>query len=114
MQMLQTPPVLDQIRREPIEQFRIRRTRAVQTKVTRCFDDSGAEVKLPDAIRDDAGGQWVCGINYPFRQRKTPLSLWHVRLKLVRPEINRCRRDDLFLFLQSLTAMESMRRTRLL
>src|SRR5258705_12611250 len=53
---------------EPIEELRMGRRDALCTKVILGFDDSFAEVLLPDAVDDDAGGERVFGISDPFRE----------------------------------------------
>jgi hypothetical protein len=54
--------------RQPIEQFRMRRQRALDAEVVLGFDQTFAEVLLPHAVHEDAGGQRVLRRHQPFRE----------------------------------------------
>ena len=44
---------------------------ALGAKIVFGFDDTFAEVSLPDAVDEDAGGEWVFGIDDPFGEVET-------------------------------------------
>ena len=54
---LQRPAVLDEARREIVEQLRMRRLFALRAEIARRGDEGLPEVPAPDAIDDDARGE---------------------------------------------------------
>ena len=58
-------PVVGEFAREPVEQVRVRWPFALQAEVFRGFDDSYAEVVLPDAIDEDTTGKGIVAIDEP-------------------------------------------------
>ena len=69
MEPLEAPTVLNKVHRQPIEQLRMRRRLSQVTEVTWSRYDPLAKMLLPDAVDDDARGQWVVGLANPLRQR---------------------------------------------
>ena len=62
MQRFDRPAGLDELPRQPVEQFRVRGPLAFGTEVARRADDPFAEVMLPDAVDHHTGRQRVvCG-----------------------------------------------------
>ena len=68
VQVLDPPAVLDEIDRQPVEQFGMRRGIAHHAEVARRADQAPSEVVMPDAVDDYASGQRVCRVGQPIRQ----------------------------------------------
>ena len=68
MQFLERPTVLNKRRRQPVEQFRVRRPLARAAKVIRVTGNRLAEVPLPYAIHHHARRQRVVPAGNPLRQ----------------------------------------------
>ncbi len=62
----------DEIRREPIEKFRVRGRRAVVAKIVGRVHQARAEMVLPNAIDDHARGKRIFRAHNPLRQRHAP------------------------------------------
>ncbi len=71
MQAFDSPTVLNQIRRQVVEQLRVRRLAALGAEVVRVGGQSRAEVILPDAVDDGARGQAVVGMGDPASERQS-------------------------------------------
>ena len=56
---------------QPVEEFGMRWRAALGAKIVFGFNDAFAEVALPDAVGEDAGGEWVFGIDNPFGEVQT-------------------------------------------
>ena len=54
MQRLQSPATVDKFRGQPVEQFRMRRSRPLHTEVILRFDETSPEELLPNAIDRDS------------------------------------------------------------
>ena len=65
MQFLQAPAALHELDRQPVEQLRVRRRRALTAEVVLGLDNPSAEVLLPHAIDGHARGQRVTRIHQP-------------------------------------------------
>src|SRR5260221_8715256 len=65
MNGLLTPPLPDELAREPVEQFGMRGPRALRAEIVLAFDDPFAEVRLPDAVHGDARRQGIARIDDP-------------------------------------------------
>src|SRR5207249_4779361 len=59
---------IPEARRQPVEQFWVRRAVAVEAEVVGGGDQAAAEVVVPDAVHDDAGGERVGGVDDPVGQ----------------------------------------------
>ncbi|MFM1944029.1 MAG: hypothetical protein RI897_3011 [Verrucomicrobiota bacterium] len=59
------PSVLDEFGGEPVEEFRVSGRDAVGAEVTGGGGDAGAEGVVPEAVDEDAGGEWVLGVGDP-------------------------------------------------
>jgi len=63
---LEAPAAGDELRREPVEQLRMRRLGAVDAEVAGRVHEAGAEVVVPDAICHYAGRQRILHGRQPF------------------------------------------------
>src|SRR6266566_540391 len=54
--------------RQPVEQFGMRRRRALRAKIIFRFDESAPEILLPDAVDLHAGGQRILRVHNPASQ----------------------------------------------
>ena len=68
MHRFDRPAVIQEPRREPIEQFGMRRSLPHNPEVIGCLHKSGAEQLIPHAIDGDPRRQRVLGAYRPFRQ----------------------------------------------
>ena len=68
MDRFQMPTVADQFRSQPIEQFGMAGSIAVVPEIIWCFHDALAEVMLPKAIHQNAGGEGLLRIDQPLSQ----------------------------------------------
>ena len=59
MQGLETPAGVDEAQGQPVEQLGMAGGFGTQAEVAGRLDEAGAEVVLPDAVDQDAGGEWV-------------------------------------------------------
>ena len=72
MQSFDLPAMLDEVRGQPVEEFGVGWLVALGAEIVRCFDNPFSEVRLPDAIDDDARGQRVVITGDPFSQSESP------------------------------------------
>ena len=72
MHGLHAPAMLDEERRQPVQQLRVRRLSAHLAEIIGVRRQAPAEMVLPDSIDHDAGRQRVAGIRDPPRQGRTP------------------------------------------
>ena len=63
--VLDVPAALLELDREPVEQLRVRRPLALGAKVVEHLAQALAEVELPEAVDEDAGGERVVPRNEP-------------------------------------------------
>ncbi len=68
LQCAHIPAASNELARQPIQQLRMRRRRALRTKVLARLDQSDAKELLPDTIDGDASGQRMIGIDQPAGQ----------------------------------------------
>ncbi len=61
LEVFGVPSGFDKFGGEPVEEFGVGGGLGLHAEVFGCFDDSGAEVLLPEAVDGDAGGEWVVG-----------------------------------------------------
>ena len=108
MHLLHTPAAADELRREPIEQFRVRGFHAHAAKITRCLDEAGAEVALPEAIHHHAGGERILRAGDPLREREASLLLGRFLRELQIAQGAEHRGHDGFLRLLGIAAIEHM------
>src|SRR5262249_55419359 len=66
MDMFQAPAVGSEFRREPIEQFRLRRTIALRSEIFGRRDEAASEILLPDSTDDDARHGGMACIDEPL------------------------------------------------
>ena len=71
--MLQTPAVRDEFTRQIVQQLGMARWVATDAKVTWSIHQTLAEMMMPEAIHNDAGGEWVFGMGDPVRQSEATL-----------------------------------------
>ena len=69
MQFLDAPAVLNEGRSQVVEQFRIGGAIAHDAEVAAGADETGAEVSLPDAVHDHAGGEGIFRVGQPVGER---------------------------------------------
>src|SRR3954466_6842276 len=60
--------MIDEIAREPIQSFGVRRRGSLLTEVFGSADEPASEEVRPDAVYEDAGGQRVMRVGKPSRQ----------------------------------------------
>src|SRR2546421_2617961 len=70
LHFLQRPSLLDEGRRQPVQQPGICRWEAGTTKISRRLDDAFAEMMLPKAVHHDAGGERIVRAGDPFCKRQ--------------------------------------------
>ena len=82
MHFLHAPAALNKFRGEPIEKFRMRGLRTGEAEVVWGGDQAASEMILPDAIHENAGGEWVFRTRYPLGEcdpppagRKLPITI---------------------------------------
>src|SRR5262249_49468541 len=68
MERLQPPTVLDEFRREPVEQLRVAGPLAVLSKIVRGLDQTHAKMMLPETVDDYSRREGMAGIDQPTRQ----------------------------------------------
>ncbi len=68
MQPLDAPAILDEVHRQPVEQFRMRRQAPRATEIAQRLDDAATEVMMPDAIHEDARSKWMLWLSQPPRE----------------------------------------------
>ena len=68
MQPLDRPAATHELRRQPVEQLRVRRCFAAEAEVRRGRDEALAEMPLPDAVDHHACCQRIVGRGHPVRQ----------------------------------------------
>ena len=73
---LDAPAALDELGREPVEQFRMRRPLAHLAEVARRAHDAFAEVMLPDPVHHDARGQRILRRRKPLGESAPPPGRW--------------------------------------
>ena len=56
MDVLHVPVVLHEFDGEPVEEFGVGWTRALEAEIFGSFEETDAEVGLPDAVDEGAGG----------------------------------------------------------
>ena len=59
---------MHELRREPVEQLRMRRRRSLRAEVLAGLDEAAAEELLPGAVDRDARGQRVLLVDEPARE----------------------------------------------
>ena len=67
-QMLHIPARLHELRRQPVQQFRLHGTFALHPEILRGFHQTDAEEHLPETVHGDPGGQGMIPRNQPLRQ----------------------------------------------
>src|SRR5690606_7761270 len=72
MQMFQTPVMLQQLARQPVEQLRMRRFVSRHAEVAGSIRQAAAEVELPYAIGDHTRDQGIIAMRQPLRQSDAP------------------------------------------
>ncbi len=60
--------MVDEARREIVEQFRMSWNRALTSEVVDAAYDAFAEMELPDAIHEDSRGEWIVRLGQPLRE----------------------------------------------
>ena len=91
MQMLQAPPVLHEIHREPVEQFGVDRQRGAAAEVRDVRDEWLAEVARSDVVHQHAGSERVLAVGQPVGEGEPAARAGRrirelaVRFRLVRP-----------------------------
>ena len=83
VQGFQFPAVGDKSLREEVEELRVRRLAAHEAEVARGVDEAGAEVVMPQAIREHAGGDGVV-LGDPLGQGHAAFAFARVGLQGVR------------------------------
>ena len=78
MEFLELPVLGDELARQPVEQVRVRGALAVEAKVVRRADDAAAEMVVPDAVNQHAGGQRILGAGDPLGQLQTAFAFGSV------------------------------------
>src|SRR4051812_25792667 len=102
MEMFETPVVLHEIAREPIEQFGMRRRVALHSEIFRRAHETGAEVSEPNAVYHHARSGWGLLIGEPFREGEARA------VRIFRQRMQECRRASghRLLWLEPITAAE--------
>src|ERR1041384_1361256 len=88
MKRFQAPAVPDELAREPVKQFGMRRGRAGRAEIARRGHQAASEVMLPKAVDDDAREQAaraVVRIRDPVRQGRAPLRRARIRRCWLQP-----------------------------
>src|SRR5258706_12421424 len=67
---------MNELPRQPIEQFRMRRLAPLKAEVARRADQAAAKVVAPEAVVDDSRGKRGAGAGNPFRQGLTAGGVW--------------------------------------
>ena len=110
------PLVLVNLCGQIIEQFRMRRAAAHVTEIARRIDQPGAEVVMPQTIRQHAGRKWIRRIDNPIRQRQATLRLRFTARQLVTRrdsfEHRKTGRNNLFSTALRISTQENIKRTR--
>ena len=65
------PALRNEFTGEPIEQFGMRRSRATRAEIARSGDETPAEMMLPDAVDQDAGGERIGRTGKPGGKRRS-------------------------------------------
>src|SRR5262245_36575317 len=71
MQRFHAPAIVHEFAGQPIEQFWMRWWFATGADVFRSREKSLAEIRLPDAVHDNARGARAASVHEPIRQAKT-------------------------------------------
>src|SRR4051812_27247710 len=64
---------LHQLEGQPVEEFRMRRDRALLPKITGRADEALAEMVLPETVYHDTSRKWIRRIANPEREGKAAL-----------------------------------------
>src|SRR5438128_2830029 len=102
MQMLHAPTVLHEFDRQPVEQLRMGRPRAVAAEVEDRGDEGRVEVPRPDVIHRDARGEWIFAAGDPTGERAAAAGAL-LRVSRTKRSINgavglKCRLCGLYVF----------------
>ena len=108
MDVLEAPAVVNQLKGEPVEQFRLLRFLALQSKVVGCGDDALAQVVLPYTVDDDPRQQ-VSGTGFRVSDpvRDCAAALLRARHLTTAEHLQETQRGDLAL-LPGITALEEV------
>ena len=79
MEAFQLPAVLHEIRRQPVEQGRMRRGLAQHAEVARGPDEAAAEVMQPEPVHQHPGGEGMLSTGEPLAESKPPAGRGHFR-----------------------------------
>src|SRR6266567_1849206 len=85
MDGLRPPLLVKQLRRQPVEQVRMRRRRSLRPEILARFDNAAAEKGFPRAVDRDTGRQRVVLVDDPVCQAQT------VRHLVLRQRVERWR-----------------------
>ena len=82
MQLFNAPPRIHELAGEPVEQLRMRRFFAARPEVFRRIHEAEAEVSLPGAIHERAGGGRRFAVYQPFGEREPrAVRVWRQRME---------------------------------
>ena len=120
VQPLQLPAVLDEVVRQPVQQFGMRRTLAHRAEVRRRADQAMTEMMKPDAVHQHTRHQRIRPCRQPSRigqpssaGRKRRVFLWQDGLLSGRHEHAQAAGRDRLLRLPRIAAMKEMRHRNL-